>query len=85
MLLLTGPVLPARAAGGPDLAAGRPVTASSANGPYTAANVNDGNQSTYWESGSAALPQWVQVDLGSAAKVDQVVLKLPTGWGARSE
>nr|WP_123559751.1 discoidin domain-containing protein [Kitasatospora cineracea] len=85
MLLLTGPVLPARAAGGPDLAAGKVVTASSTNGQYTAANVNDGNQATYWESGSAALPQWIQVDLGAAARVDQVVLKLPAGWGARSE
>ncbi|GAA2097773.1 hypothetical protein GCM10009759_28170 [Kitasatospora saccharophila] len=85
MLLLAGPVLPARAAGGPDLAAGKVVTASSTNGQYTAANVNDGNQASYWESGSAALPQWIQVDLGAAAQVDQVVLKLPAGWGARSE
>ncbi len=69
MLLLPGPVLPARAAGGPDLAAGKPVTASSANGQYTAAHVNDGNQASYWESGNGALPQWVQVELGAATPV----------------
>ena len=36
--------------------AGRPVTASSANGPYTGANAVDGNQATYWES-NGAFPQ----------------------------
>ncbi|MCP2308691.1 discoidin domain-containing protein [Kitasatospora paracochleata] len=85
MLLLAGPVLPAHAAGGPNLAAGKPVTASSANGQYVVGNVNDGDQSTYWESGNNALPQWVQVDLGSASAVDQVVLKLPASWESRSE
>ncbi|MFB9364842.1 discoidin domain-containing protein [Kitasatospora albolonga] len=85
MLLLAGPVLPTHAAGGPNLAAGRTVTASSANGQYVAGNVNDGNQASYWESGNGALPQWVQVDLGSTASIDQVALKLPAGWGSRSE
>ncbi|MFJ4671208.1 discoidin domain-containing protein [Kitasatospora purpeofusca] len=86
MLLLGGPVAPvAHAAGGPDLAAGRPVTASSANGQYVAGNVNDGDRSTYWESANSALPQWIQVDLGSAAAVDQVVLKLPAAWESRTE
>ncbi|MFG2825511.1 discoidin domain-containing protein [Kitasatospora sp. NPDC048365] len=85
MLLLAGPLLPAHAAGGPNLAAGKPVTASSVNGQYVVGNVNDGNQSTYWESGNGALPQWVQVDLGSSAAIDQVVLKLPGSWESRSE
>ncbi|MER5863137.1 discoidin domain-containing protein [Kitasatospora sp. NPDC002040] len=85
MLLLAGPVLPVHAAGGPNLAAGKPVTASSTNGQYLVGNVNDGNQASYWESGNNALPQWVQVDLGSAAAIDQVALKLPTGWGNRTE
>jgi len=76
---------PAHAAGGPNLALGKAVTASGVNGQYVAANVNDGNQGTYWESPNNAFPQWVQVDLGSAESVDQVVLKLPTGWGARTE
>ena len=78
---------PALAAGGPNLSAGRPVSASGANGPYVAGNVNDGNPQTYWESPSNAFPQWVQIDLGSSATVDQVVLKLPpaTAWGARTQ
>ena len=67
-----------------DLAAGRPTAASSTNGPYAAANTVDGAVSSYWES-SGSLPQWVQVDLGTAATVSQVVLKLPPGWEARSQ
>ncbi|MEU7902977.1 CARDB domain-containing protein [Actinoplanes sp. NPDC049118] len=78
---------PALAAGGPNLSAGRPVAASGANGPYVAGNVNDGNPQTYWESPSNAFPQWVQIDLGGAVAIDQVVLKLPpaTAWGARTQ
>ncbi|MFF4342457.1 discoidin domain-containing protein [Kitasatospora sp. NPDC001540] len=86
MLLLAGPLLPAaQAAGGPNLALGKTVTASSANGGYTAGNVNDGNQDSYWESTGLASAQWVQVDLGSAAAIDTVVLKVPSSWGARTE
>ncbi|MFD9735456.1 discoidin domain-containing protein [Umezawaea sp. NPDC059074] len=75
----------ALAAGGPNLAAGKPVTASAANGNQPASNVTDGNQSSYWEGPSNAFPQWVQVDLGAATPVDQVILKLPSGWEARSQ
>ncbi len=31
------------------------------------------------------LPQWVQVDLGSAQRASSVVLQLPAGWGARNQ
>lgn len=75
---------PAVAAGGPNLSLGKATAASSVNGPYTAANINDGNQGSYWES-SGALPQWARVDLGSSVAIDQVVLKLPAGWGARTQ
>lgn len=85
LLVLAGPVLPASAAG-PNLASGKVVSASSSNNPYTANNVNDGNQATYWESNNNAFPQWLQVDLGSSVSVNQVILKLPTAnWGARTE
>ncbi|WP_248965035.1 galactose-binding domain-containing protein [Sphaerisporangium perillae] len=85
LLVLAGPVLPASAAG-PNLAAGKTVTASSFADVYQAGNVNDGNQATYWESANNAFPQWIQVDLGSALSVNSVVLKLPTsGWGARTQ
>ena len=58
------------------------MTASSYNQNYVAGNANDGNQATYWESANNAFPQWLQVDLGAAVSVDQVVLKLPpaAGW-----
>jgi hypothetical protein len=79
---VTGGTTPPPATG--DLAAGRPVTASSTNGPYAAANAVDGNTGTYWES-SDSLPQWIQVDLGSAAAVNRLVLSLPAGWGARTQ
>jgi CARDB/F5/8 type C domain/NedA-like, galactose-binding domain len=70
---------------GPNLAAGRPATASSSHSEYPASNVTDGNQASYWESGSSSFPQWIQVDLGSAVDVNQAVLKLPTSWGARTQ
>ncbi len=47
-----------------------------------AGNVNDGSRAGYPWSGNGVLPQWVQADLGSAATMDQVALKLPTDRGA---
>ncbi|MCY0944212.1 galactose-binding domain-containing protein [Streptomyces antarcticus] len=85
LLMMGWPALTAAAAGGPSIAAGRPAAASSTNGAYTAANVTDGNQSTYWESAGGTLPQWVQTDLGSTTRVDQVVLRLPAAWESRSQ
>nr|WP_245602085.1 discoidin domain-containing protein [Hamadaea tsunoensis] len=73
------------AAGGPNLALGKAAGASSVNGAYGAGNLNDGNQATYWESAGSTFPQWARIDLGAATAVDQVVLKLPTGWGARTQ
>ena len=67
------------------LSAGKPATASSSNQTYVAGNVTDGNQASYWESANNAFPQWVQVDLGAAATVTDVTLKIPGGWGARNE
>ncbi|MFJ3903777.1 discoidin domain-containing protein [Streptomyces sp. NPDC090025] len=69
----------------PNLAAGRTLTASSYTQTYSAPNANDGNRATYWESTGGALPQWLQADLGSAVRVDRVVLKLPAGWETRSQ
>src|SRR5258708_30504147 len=84
MIATVGWGVVANAAGGPNLASGRPASASSSNAGFVAGNLNDGNQATYWES-SGALPQWGQVDLGASTSIDQVVLKLPTGWGARTQ
>jgi hypothetical protein len=79
------PALPAHAAAGPNLAAGRSLSASSSHPEYGTQNANDGNQATYWESTNHAFPQWIQVDLGTARSIDQVVLKLPTTWGPRTQ
>jgi hypothetical protein len=88
-LLVTGvmaalPSSPAFAAG-PNLALGKTASAQSFNQTYSAGNLNDGNQGSYWESANNAFPQWAQIDLGSATAVNQVVLKLPSGWGSRQE
>ncbi|MEE1751637.1 discoidin domain-containing protein [Streptomyces sp. SP18CS02] len=85
LLLIGLPSLTATAAGGPDIAAGKPAAAGSSNGEHTAAAITDGNRATYWESAGGALPQWVQADLGAAHRVDEVVLALPAGWESRTQ
>ncbi|MGI5188127.1 discoidin domain-containing protein [Promicromonospora sp. CA-289599] len=84
---LTAAVLvPAPAAAAPVvLSAGAPAAASSNNAPYLAGNLTDGNQATYWESTNNSFPQWAQVDLGAGATVEEVVLKLPAAWEARTQ
>ncbi|MFG2359157.1 discoidin domain-containing protein [Streptomyces sp. NPDC048521] len=69
----------------PNLAQGKPFSESGHADVYGAANAGDGNRATYWESRNNAFPQWVQVDLGSSVKVNQVTLRLPSGWPARSQ
>ncbi|GIG00336.1 galactose-binding domain-containing protein [Catellatospora citrea] len=84
LAVVAGPTSSASAAGGPNLAAGKTTSASSVNGPYVTGNLVDSNQGSYWES-SGAFAQWAQVDLGSSVSIDQVVLKLPAGWGERTQ
>ncbi|MFF2324830.1 MULTISPECIES: discoidin domain-containing protein [unclassified Streptomyces] len=85
LLTFGWPALTASAAGGPNVAAGRSVAASSAQSGKAATGITDGNQSTYWQSSGAGLPQWVQTDLGTTVRTDGVVLKLPAGWESRSQ
>jgi hypothetical protein len=87
LIAVTVQTLPADAAGGPNLASGRPATSSSTNGANGIGNINDGNQASYWESANNAFPQWAQIDLGSARNIDQVKLKLPndTAWATRTQ
>ncbi|MET8041828.1 discoidin domain-containing protein [Micromonospora sp. NPDC005215] len=100
MLLATAPVVTPAAtaapAADPSAAAARvamlaglsaTMTASSYNQNYVAANANDGNASTYWESANNAFPQWIQADLGATVSVDRVVLKLPpsSDWQTRTQ
>ncbi|MGW4813017.1 discoidin domain-containing protein, partial [Kitasatospora cineracea] len=60
------------------LSQGRPATASSAENAGTPASAAvDGDNGTRWSS-AAADPQWLQVDLGAAATLSQVVLRWET-------
>ncbi|MBU6529767.1 discoidin domain-containing protein [Streptomyces sp. A108] len=85
LLALGGPLLSATAAGGPNIAVGDATAASSSLGGYGAANITDGNQSSYWQSAGSSLPQWVQTDLGATERIDEVVLRLPAGWESRDQ
>jgi glycoprotein endo-alpha-1,2-mannosidase len=69
----------------PNLARGKPISASSNQNGYPAANANDGNQGSYWESANHAFPQSITVDLGAPAEVSKLVLSLPSSWGARTQ
>ncbi|MGW1490641.1 discoidin domain-containing protein [Streptomyces sp. NPDC002402] len=85
LLMIARPSLTASAAAGPNIAAGCPAAASSAHSEYAARNITDGNQATYWQSAGSSFPQWVQTDLGSAHRIDEVVLRLPAGWESREQ
>lgn len=87
VLLITGQmgIFPAVSAAAGNLAQGKSITASSVGDVYAAVNANDGNQGTYWESASNAFPQWIKVDLAANSSVNQVVLKLPSGWESRTQ
>jgi parallel beta-helix repeat protein len=60
-----------------NLAQGKATSESSHTDVYPSSNAVDGNAGTYWESANNAFPQWIQVDLGSSASVDELVQKLP--------
>ncbi|GAA2641398.1 discoidin domain-containing protein [Dactylosporangium fulvum] len=70
---------------GTNLAAGKTFSSSASNGQFVAGNAGDGDQNSYWEGTNNTFPQWVQADLGAAVPVNSVVLKLPAGWGSRSQ
>ncbi|MEU8271337.1 CARDB domain-containing protein [Sphaerisporangium sp. NPDC049002] len=86
-LLAMGVAVPASAAGGPNLSPGKATQASSSSAGYPVSAVNDGDQSTYWESANNSFPQWARIDLGAATSVDQVVLKVPAAavWQTRTQ
>ncbi|MGC4804903.1 DUF1996 domain-containing protein [Micromonospora sp. DT233] len=71
---LANQVLPGASAAETPLSQGRPATASSTENSGTPASAAvDGNPATRWSS-AAGDPQWLQVDLGGSATVNQVVL-----------
>jgi cytochrome c len=70
---------------GINLAAGRPMMASSTERMvFPAAFAVDGDPSTRWNS-QFADEQWLAVDLGSTAALDRVVLKWDAGFAADYE
>jgi len=83
----TRPTQPVVSSGGGsgNLALGKATSASGTSQNFVPANAVDGDPNTYWESVNNAFPQWFQVDLGSAASVGSVVMKLPASWGARTQ
>ncbi|WNS45355.1 discoidin domain-containing protein [Paenibacillus sp. MMS20-IR301] len=85
LFLAAGPLNFTFAAGGQNLTPGKTITSSGQSQTYSPDNVKDGNQDTYWESTNNAWPQWIQVDLGSLTAIDQLVLKLPSGWETRTQ
>lgn len=76
---------PVSAAGHANLAVGKHATASGYTEIYQAINVTDNNSNTYWESPNNTYPHWLQVDLGDTAELSELVLKLPSGWEARTQ
>ncbi|HET9620596.1 MAG TPA: discoidin domain-containing protein [Kofleriaceae bacterium] len=59
--------------GGTLLSQGRPVTASSVEGGFVAANAIDGDLGTRWGS-AFTNTEWIQVDLGATTAISRVVL-----------
>ncbi|MFE1500272.1 CARDB domain-containing protein, partial [Streptomyces albidoflavus] len=70
---------------GTNLARNKPIEASSFTQSYTAANANDGNTATYWES--AGLPATLTAKLGANADIEAVRIKLnpDQAWGPRTQ
>ncbi|MER5862282.1 discoidin domain-containing protein [Kitasatospora sp. NPDC002040] len=68
-----------------NLLAGRTLTATSHADVYSESRANDGDPNSYWESANNAFPQSLSADLGSQSTVGRLVLRLPAGWGARTE
>lgn len=70
---------------GTNLAQGKPVTANNNVHNFVAANANDGNLGTYWESNG--FPGTLTVQLGSNADLSSIAVKLNPDaiWGARTQ
>ncbi len=77
-----GPIEPPT---GTDLAAGKPIEASSSVFNFVATNANDGTIGTYWESNG--FPSTLTAKLGANADLSSVVVKLnpDSAWGPRTQ
>jgi len=63
------------------LSQGRPVVASSVEGPFVAASAVDGNAGTRWGS-AFTNNEWIYVDLGATATISRVLLNWETAYGS---
>ncbi|MEU7788051.1 discoidin domain-containing protein [Amycolatopsis sp. NPDC049159] len=81
----SGPPQPPQS--GTNIAKGKAISASASQGGFPPSNANDGTTASYWESANNAFPQTLTVDLGAAASINKVTLRLPpsSAWGARTE
>ncbi|MFI5592678.1 discoidin domain-containing protein [Amycolatopsis sp. NPDC051758] len=81
----SGPPQPPQS--GTNLARGKAISASASVGGFPPSNAVDGDAGSYWESANNAFPQTLTVDLGAAASITKVTLRLPpsSAWGARTE
>ena len=71
---LTVNAAPAAQAAGPLISQGKPTLASTTENAGTPASAAvDGNAGTRWSSAFAD-PQWIRIDLGATATIDQVIL-----------
>ena len=70
-----------------NLALNKPISASSNTQNYVAANANDGNTSSYWESINGTWPATLSVDLGSTQTLGNTVIDLPpsSAWQTRTQ
>jgi hypothetical protein len=70
-----------------NLALHAPITAGSHTQNYVAANADDGNPSTYWESTDGVWPAELAVDLGATHALSSVVIDLPpsSAWQTRTQ
>jgi len=68
-----------------NLAAGKPMAASSEVAGFPASNAADSNTDTYWESRNGEFPQSLTVDLGAPASISRVAFKTNSGWGGRTQ
>jgi hypothetical protein len=75
------------AAADTNLAAGKPITASSHVFDFVETNANDNNVGTYWESAGGAYPATLSVNLGAKATISSVVVKLnpDQAWVTRTQ
>jgi PKD repeat protein len=72
------------AGGSSNLAFGRPVTATN-NQNYVGGNAVDSDVNSYWESPNNAFPQSITVDLGASHPLTSIVMRVPPGWGSRTQ